>query len=106
MVARNRNSASEVLSKYPSHYSGLAFQKFIFSGELCFINVRSKSLDTKPVLFLWSLDRNAFISSLFPIPGEDAFSLDRVDPLTHIREYYRLSLQSGEVKVEKLAARI
>jgi hypothetical protein len=105
MKARNRTTALDSLSRFPAYYQALAFQKFQFRDELVFINVRSKNLDQKPPLFLWSLDRNCFISSLFPVAGSESFSLDIMDTESHRREFWMIAWKDGAVRVEKMAGR-
>lgn len=77
---RPKQTSQTILDSLEPLFSQVAFKSFILNGSRIIIKVRCKHLDRKPPLYLWDLNNNTYISSLFKssdgsfyfdIPGKD-----------------------------------
>jgi hypothetical protein len=91
-MAKSKITAQDILKQLPEDHKRIAFQTFLFHGERVLIRVRVKGLEKKKPLFLFNLDTNSYISSLFPV--KNGFVFDTKDG-DQIKKYILKESEQG-----------
>lgn len=87
-------TARDILETQPDNIKKIAFRSFIFNSDRVLIKVRVKDLDKKNVLFMWNLDKNKYVSSLFPV-SDNKFFFDYREKGTDEVKKYELRLNES-----------
>lgn len=92
---KHYKDTQELIAEIPQlkPYSGM---KFNVNGSQAIVRIRRKDLKTKPLMYLWDLERSCYLSSLYPTgDGTDSFKFEIN------REYYKLQVVDSIPKVNK-----
>lgn len=83
-------TVTQITKALPEYYQAIAGQTFTFSpsNHRFIVRTRVKDLDKKQPLYLYDLDANAFISSLYYAPHTGRFCFELMNG--EHRKYYSL----------------